>query len=79
MAKENKMTKEQDIQKVKELNHGCHCYIFWFEESGGEAHRIWDHLFLFEIPQYGNEGRFRSSFHISKAEELVNLVYNTFT
>lgn len=70
------MNKENDIKKVKELQHGENCVIFWAEEGGGEVYRIWDTLFLFEIPQYGGEGNFVNSYHINQLEELVNEAYS---
>lgn len=66
-------TREQDIQDVKALLPGGNCHIFWSEEGGGEVHRIWDALFLFEMPQYGGDGRFAQAFQLDEAEKLVDL------
>ncbi len=66
-------TREQDIQTVQALAHGGTCTVFWFEDGGGEVHRIWDMLFLFEIPQYGGEGIFAGAFTLDDVEKLVDL------
>ena len=68
-------SKEQDIQAVKLLLQHESCVIFWSEEGGGEVHRIWNTLFLFEMPQYGGEGRFAQAFRLDEVEELVDLAY----
>lgn len=69
-------TKEQDIEAVKALPpFNGNCQIFWSEEGGGDVYRIWDMLFLFEIPQYGGEGRFAGSFRLDEAEKLVDLAH----
>jgi len=62
---------EADIMKVRELSHKQDCTIFWFEGGGGEVHKIWDMYFLFEIPQYGGEGRFEGAYDETQIEELV--------
>lgn len=71
-------TREQDIQAVKNLRHGQHCYVSWHEEGGGEVFLIWNRLFLFMIPQYGGEGQHVCTFHESEAEAVVDYA-NTFT
>ena len=65
--------REQDIQRVNALLPEEKCHICWFEAGGGEVHRIWDTLFLFEIPQYGGEGRFVQAFGLDEVERLVDL------
>lgn len=68
-------TREEDIAKVMALPLNGNCKIFWSEEGGGEVHRIWDMLFLFEIPQYGGDARFEGAFHISEVEKLVDMAW----
>ena len=74
-SRNTNMTKDSDISKVRSLGHGQSCTIFWFEEGGGEVHRIWDTLLLFEIPQYGGEGRYEGSFNLDEIEKLVDIAY----
>lgn len=66
-------SREQDLEAVKALQPDKHCTVFWFEEGGGEVHRIWDTLLLFSIPQYGGDGRFEGAFYLDEAEKLVDL------
>lgn len=68
-------TREQDLEKVRALKHNDSCYIAWCDGGGGEVHRVWDMLFLFEIPQYGGEGLYEKAFHITWAEQLVDLAH----
>lgn len=69
-------TKEQDVQAVKTLRHGEFCNIAWLEEGGGDVYRIWNTLFLFEIPQYGGEGHFIGAFTINEVEKLVDIAHS---
>ncbi len=72
---QNMTGKDRDIAKVKALGHGDNCTVFWHEEGGGEVYRVWDMLFLFEIPQYGGEGRYAGSFDLDGVEQLVDLAH----
>lgn len=69
-------TWEQDLEKVKELpSFKGNCQIFWSEGRGGDVYRIWDMLFLFEIPLYGGEGRFIGAFNLDEVEKLVKTAH----
>lgn len=61
-------------ETVKSLNHGESCIILWSEGGGGEVYRLADTLFLFEIPQYGGDGWFAESFHVTEIDKLIDLV-----
>jgi hypothetical protein len=69
------LNRDQDIQNVRHLSHNEICYVRWSEGGGGEVHRIWDWLFLFEIPLYGGAGRYVREFRLDEAESLVDLAY----
>lgn len=64
-------TQAQDIQNVKALRHGEHCYIGWSEGGGGEVYCINDYYFLFSIPQYGGIPIFEACYPDSKPEDVV--------
>jgi hypothetical protein len=65
-----------DKIKIQNLTDNCRCYIHWFEESGGEVERIGDKLHLYEIPQYGGEGRFAGVFELNEVDKLLDLAYS---
>ena len=71
-----KTERDEDIAKVKALGHMGECDIFMREEGGGNVFRIWDTLFLFEIPQYGGQPRFQDAYGTDDAEKLVDCVHS---
>lgn len=75
MVAKNLTGKEKDLAKVTALGHGQSCSVSWHEEGGGEVFLIWDKLVLFEIPQYGGEGRYVGTFDIDDAEKVVDLAH----
>ena len=66
---------EDKIQIQNLTDNGC-CYIYWFEESGGEVCRIEDKFHLYEIPQYGGEGRLAGVFELNEVDKLLDLAYS---
>ena len=67
---------EQDLGKLLKLGHDENTTINWCEEGGAEVFRIWDTWFLFEIPQYGGEGRFYEGYSKKNLEELLHQAYS---
>jgi hypothetical protein len=69
---------ENDLQKIKDLVHGQHAYVFWSEESGGhvicvsESPRIYE---LYEIGMYGGHEAFVDLYQEGEEEEMLDRVY----
>ncbi len=72
----NPNMKSADEVKILALAHRQSCAVRWHDGGGGEVHRLWDELVLFEIPQYGGEGNYIRTFHISQVHELLEEVYS---
>ena len=67
--------RDQDLKDVQNLKDGETCYVFFFEEGGGEVTKVNNMLILFEIPQYGGIPQYAASYHERDAGELVSEVY----
>jgi hypothetical protein len=58
-------------QMLYDLEHRGKIEVALGEESYAIVYRINDVLLLFEIPSYGGYERYRGSYHISDAYDLV--------
>ena len=65
---------DKSREKPKALGHGQCAHINWFDGGGAEVHKLWDQFVLFEIPQYGGEGRYTATYHESDMEKLLEEV-----
>lgn len=70
------MTRAKDKELISKLGHQQRVNVFWFEDGGAEVFKLWDTLVLFEIPQYGGEGRFTATYHESEVDSLLDRVYS---
>ncbi|MNK14264.1 hypothetical protein D3C87_323640 [compost metagenome] len=68
----------KDLEKIKNLKVGEHCYVHWFDEGGavvycvnGESTIEYE---LFEIPQYGGEESFEMT--SPSAQEVLDIAYS---
>lgn len=66
----------KDKIKIQNLTDNCCCDINWVEEGGSEVERIGDKLHLYEIPQYGGEGRLAGVFELNEVDKLLDLAYS---
>ena len=71
------MSREDDKEKLKKLcSWSEDCYINWREAGGGQVFRARDQWFLFEIPQYGGEGRYVGAFSLDELDKLLDIAYS---
>jgi hypothetical protein len=68
--------KDSAYNALQAMNHGEKIYLNWHEEGGAEVHRIWDMYFLFEIPQYGGDGRYHDSYYPRHLSLLIEQVFS---
>ena len=66
----------EDLAKVRDLQHGQHCYIAWSEGGGGEVWLIWGVYLLFDVPHYGGTPNWIKSYDEWQLEELVQEAYS---
>lgn len=67
-------SREEDLAELKKLQHGKECTVFWFEESGGLVHRLWDVYVLFEATS-GGRITMAGSFTDQQFDELLDTAY----
>lgn len=67
--------RESDLEKLKKLHHGKECTVFWFEESGGLVHKLWDVYVLFEVSGYGGNITMAGTFTIEQLDDLLDVAY----
>jgi hypothetical protein len=68
--------KDKDKIKLQNLSDNCYYNFNWAEEGGSEVERIGDKLHLYEIPQYGGEGRLAGVFELNEVDKLLDLAYS---
>ncbi len=69
------MDKATDKAKLLALKTGEVAHIFWFEEGGGEVHKLPGSYDLYDVPQYGGEPRFYANFPEGQEDQIVDVAW----
>lgn len=68
---------DKDLEKIKNLKVGQHCYVFWFDGGGGIVYCINGEnsieYELFEVPQFGGVESYEMTSPCAK--EILDVAY----
>lgn len=70
------MNYQKDLEKVKSLQVGQECTVFWFDGGGGIVRCPSPSLYeLYEVPQYGGEERYHGLYIVGEEMTLLDIAY----
>lgn len=69
-------TKNQAIEKVKQLKDGEHCHFNMFQDGGAVCYKCNGMYLLFELTQYGINEYYEATYFENQLNEMIEKAYS---
>lgn len=70
------MSELEDIEEIKKLKDGSHCYFNMFQGGGVACHKCNGMYLLFSVPLYGGVESYEGTYYGNQISEMVELAYS---
>jgi len=71
-----RINEEKQVEELKKLKNGEHCYFDMFMEGGACCHKCNGMYLLFGVPLYGGKEGYVGTYYESQLNDLVNEAYS---